>query len=93
MLAMSPMDSMIGSHSMRSNYPRILSHTPSMDRRGPSPSVPQHRVVAERKWGLGLQVYSLPSNKIKGILYSTWSQIGFTSCKEPSHFLPYFASI
>lgn len=57
MLAMSPMDSMIGSHSVRASYPKTLSQTASMDRRGPSPSVPQHRVVAERKWGLGLQVY------------------------------------
>lgn len=73
MLAMSPMDSMIGSHSVRSGYPKTLSQTASMDRRGPSPSVPQHRVVAERKWGLGLQVYSLPSNEIEGILYSSRS--------------------
>lgn len=40
----------------RSTYPRSLIRTPSMDRRGSSSSVLQHRVVAERKWALGVQV-------------------------------------
>jgi len=80
MLAMSPMDSMIGSHSVRASYPKTLSQTASMDRRGPSPSVPQHRVVAERKWGLGLQLRSHPKEimtqvlKTLGVLDVNWKK-------------------
>lgn len=55
MSPMSPMDAYGG--TPRSGYHRTLTHTPSMDRRGPSPSVLQHRVVAERKWVLGVQVF------------------------------------
>lgn len=56
----SPMDTYGG--TPRSGYHRTLTPTPSMDRRGPSPSPLQHRVVAERKWVLGVQVYFFHSN-------------------------------
>lgn len=52
---MSPMDAFNG--TPRSGYPRTLTHMSSMDRRSASPSGLQHRVVAERKWVLGLQVF------------------------------------
>ena len=51
---MSPMDTYGG--TPRSAFHRTLTRIPSMERRGPSSSVLQHRVVAERKWVLGVQV-------------------------------------
>jgi len=55
LVPISPMSPMVDAYGGR--YQKTLSHTPSMDRRGASPSVLQHRVVAERKWVLGIQVY------------------------------------
>lgn len=52
MSPMSPMDAYGG--TPRHNYNRTLTHTPSMDRRT---AVLQQRVVAERKWVLGIQVF------------------------------------
>jgi len=51
---MSPMSPMVDAYNGR--YQNTLTHTPSMDRRGASPSVIQQRVAAERKWVLGIQV-------------------------------------
>lgn len=51
---MSPMSPMVDAYGgPRHGYHRNLS----IDRRGASPSVLQHRVVAERKWVLGVQVH------------------------------------
>lgn len=63
---MSPMDAFNG--TPRSGYPRTLTHMSSMDRRSASPSGLQHRVVAERKWVLGLQLRSHPKEIMNDVL-------------------------
>uniref|UniRef100_A0A7I4D5I2 non-specific serine/threonine protein kinase n=1 Tax=Physcomitrium patens TaxID=3218 RepID=A0A7I4D5I2_PHYPA len=67
--SLSPM-SPYGAHggTPRSTYPRSLIRTPSMDRRGSSSSVLQHRVVAERKWALGVQLRSHPKEIMSDVL-------------------------
>ena len=59
LVPMSPMSMDAYGGTPRHGYHRTLTHTPSMDRRSASPSVLQHRVVAERKWVLGVQVILL----------------------------------
>jgi 5'-AMP-activated protein kinase catalytic alpha subunit len=81
----SPMDTYGG--TPRSGYHRTLTPTPSMDRRGPSPSPLQHRVVAERKWVLGVQLRSHPKeimteiHKILRDLDINWKKTGAYNLK------------
>ncbi|KAG0568994.1 hypothetical protein M758_6G053700 [Ceratodon purpureus] len=66
MSPMSPMDAYGG--TPRLGYHKTLTHTLSMDRRGASPSVLQHRVVADRKWVLGVQLRSHPKEIISEVM-------------------------
>lgn len=58
MSPMSPMDS--AALVTRPAHNSTLLHTASMERRGSSLSMLQQRVVAEKKWALGLQVRNYP---------------------------------